>query len=87
MWEVSYFKCVQNFLLNSQATVQIKLVSKFSHLGASPPHLGLVRVLLPVTLVAERHLMASPLDAIEASHPGHGASSMQQLHLHWPHST
>ena len=38
LWEISYFRCVRNFLLNSQATVRNKVVSKFSHLGASPPH-------------------------------------------------
>ena len=37
LWEILHFKCVRNFPLNSQAAVQNKLVSKFLHLGASPP--------------------------------------------------
>ena len=58
-WDISYFKCVRNFLLNSQATVRNGLVSKFSHLGVSPPHPGLGRVLLPVALVEALHQSAS----------------------------
>ena len=32
LWEISYFKCVRNFPLNSQAAVQNKPGAKFSHL-------------------------------------------------------
>ena len=31
LWEISYFKCVRNFLLNFQATVRNKPDAKFSH--------------------------------------------------------
>ena len=31
LWEISYFKCVRNFLLNFQATVRNKPGAKFSH--------------------------------------------------------
>ena len=54
--------------LNSQTAMQNKLVSKCSHLGASPPCLVLVRVLLPLSLVARRHPMASSLAVFEALH-------------------
>ena len=42
LWEISCFEYVPNLPLNSQAAVRNTLVSKFSHSGASPPHLGLV---------------------------------------------
>ena len=33
LWEISYFKCVRNFLLNFQAAVRNKPGAKFSHWG------------------------------------------------------
>ena len=40
LWEISYFKGVQNFTHNFQAAVRNELVSKFSHLGVSLPWFG-----------------------------------------------
>ena len=70
MRENLYFKSVRNFSLNSEAAVRSKLVSRFSHLGALPPCLGLVRVVLPMVLAVMRHPMASSLAVFEAPHRG-----------------
>ena len=56
---------------------EIKSCRNLATLATPPPRLGWAGVLLPVALVAKRHVMPSSLAVFEAPHPGHGASSMK----------